>query len=64
VVKDERDGRPQTTVAAVDAEERVAEIARLMSGRTTDAALARARELVEEGRVRPEGVAARTIAPR
>jgi DNA repair protein RecN (Recombination protein N) len=64
VVKDERDGRPETSVAVVDGEERVAEIARLMSGRTTDAALARARELVEEGRVRPETVPTRTIAPR
>jgi len=64
VVKDERDGTPQTAVAAVEDEERVAEIARLMSGRTTAAALARARELLDEGRVRPEGAAPRTIAPR
>jgi DNA repair protein RecN (Recombination protein N) len=64
VVKDERDGRPETTVAAVDGEERVAEIARLMSGRTTAAALARARELVEEGRSRPSAAPTRTIAPR
>jgi DNA repair protein RecN (Recombination protein N) len=64
VVKEERDGAPQTTVAAVEGEERVAEIARLMSGRTTAAALARARELVEEGRARSEPPATRTIAPR
>ncbi len=64
VQKDEVDGRPQTSVAAVEGEERVAEIARLMSGRTTEAALARARELLEEGRMRPDGVLPRTIAPR
>lgn len=64
VVKAERDGTPQTAVDAVEGEQRVAEIARLMSGRTTDAALARARELVEEGRVRSDRPATRTIAPR
>jgi len=64
VVKEERDGAPHTAVQAVDGEERVAEIARLMSGRTTAAALARARELVEEGRARSETPATRTIAPR
>ncbi|HZS15032.1 MAG TPA: hypothetical protein VFC09_10565 [Candidatus Dormibacteraeota bacterium] len=64
VVKDEREGRPETTVAPVEDEGRVAEIARLMSGRTTDAALARARELVEEGRARTDRAATRTIAPR
>jgi DNA repair protein RecN (Recombination protein N) len=64
VVKDERDGTPQTSVAAVEDEERVAEIARLLSGRSTDAALARARELLEEGRARPDGAVPRTIAPR
>jgi DNA repair protein RecN (Recombination protein N) len=64
VVKDEREGRPETTVAAVEGEERVGEIARLMSGRSTAAALARARELLEEGRARPEGALPRTIAPR
>ena len=64
VVKQEKDGRQETTVATVEGEERVAEIARLLSGRGTAAALARARELLEEGRVRPEGPEARTIAPR
>ncbi|HXA27169.1 MAG TPA: AAA family ATPase [Candidatus Angelobacter sp.] len=64
VVKDERAGRPETTVAVVDGEERVAEMARLMSGRGTEAALARARELIEEGRVRPDAASTRTIAPR
>jgi DNA repair protein RecN (Recombination protein N) len=64
VVKDERAGHPETTVAAVAAEERVAEMARLMSGRSTAAALARARELIEEGRVRPDAATTRTIAPR
>jgi len=64
VLRAERDGRPETSVAAVAGEERVAEIARLMSGRTTDAALARARELLEEGRVRSDGAVPRTIAPR
>jgi DNA repair protein RecN (Recombination protein N) len=64
VTKDERDGTPQTAVAVVDGEERVTEIARLMSGRTTEAAMARARELLEEGRARPDGAQPRTIAPR
>ena len=64
VVKDERDGRPETSVAVVEDEDRVAEIARLMSGRATAAALARARELVEEGRMRSDGAVPRTIAPR
>jgi DNA repair protein RecN (Recombination protein N) len=64
VLRAERDGRPETSVAAVAGEERVAEIARLMSGRTTEAALARARELLEEGRVRSDGAVPRTIAPR
>jgi len=64
VVKEERDGRHETTVAAVAGDERVTEMARLMSGRATPAALARARELLEEGRVRLGGVVPRTIAPR
>jgi DNA repair ATPase RecN len=51
-------------VAAVDGEDRVTEIARLMSGRTTEAALARARELLDEGRARPPDALPRTIAPR
>jgi DNA repair protein RecN (Recombination protein N) len=64
VVREEREGRPETTVGVVEGEEREAEIARLMSGRTTAAALARARELLEEGRARPDAAAPRTIAPR
>ena len=64
VVKEERDGRPETSVAVVEGEERVGEIARLMSGRTTVAALARARELLEEGRTRTDASLPRTIAPR
>lgn len=44
------DGRPPAAeVAVVDGPERVAEIARLMSGRTTAAALRRADELLLEG---------------
>jgi len=42
-------GGPQATADAVGGPERVREIARLMSGRTTEAALARAAELLEEG---------------
>jgi len=64
VVKDERSGRPETTVAAVEGDDRVAEVARLLSGRTTAAALARAAELLEEGRARPDAAVPRTIAPR
>src|SRR5205807_877028 len=50
-------------VRAVDGEERVAEVARLMSGRQTAAALARARELLEEGGLRSPRRAAATIGP-
>jgi DNA repair protein RecN (Recombination protein N) len=39
----------ESEVRRVDGEERVAEVARMMSGRTTEAALARAAELLEEG---------------
>ena len=39
----------ETSLTSLDGETRVVEIARLMSGRTTDAALARARELLGEG---------------
>ncbi len=45
VRKDEVDGGVVARVAEVDGEERLAEIARLMSGRVTDAAMARAVEL-------------------
>jgi DNA repair protein RecN (Recombination protein N) len=49
ITKLERPGGPTATAAAVTGEERVREIARLMSGRTTEAALTRAAELLEEG---------------
>ena len=64
VTKDERSSGPETAVTVVEEEERVTEVARLLSGRTTDAALARARELLDEGRVRPDASQPRTIAPR
>jgi DNA repair protein RecN (Recombination protein N) len=50
ITKLDRSGRVEATAAVVAGEERVREIARLMSGRTTDAALTRAAELLEEGR--------------
>jgi DNA repair protein RecN (Recombination protein N) len=49
IAKLDRPGGPTATVASVTGEERVGEIARLMSGRTTVAALRRAAELLEEG---------------
>jgi DNA repair protein RecN (Recombination protein N) len=49
IAKLDRSGAPQASVTAVTGSERVREIARLMSGRTTEAALARAAELLEEG---------------
>lgn len=49
ITKLDRSGRVEATAAAVAGEERVREIARLMSGRTTEAALIRAAELLEEG---------------
>jgi DNA repair protein RecN (Recombination protein N) len=49
ITKLERPGGPAATAAAVSGPERVREIARLMSGRTTEAALTRAAELLEEG---------------
>ena len=49
ITKRDRPGGPQATAAAVTDDERVREIARLMSGRTTEAALIRAAELLEEG---------------
>jgi DNA repair protein RecN (Recombination protein N) len=49
ITKLDRSGRVEATAAAVVGGERVREIARLMSGRTTDAALIRAAELLEEG---------------
>jgi DNA repair protein RecN (Recombination protein N) len=49
ITKLERPGGPEATAAAVTGPERVREIARLMSGRTTEAALTRAAELLDEG---------------
>jgi DNA repair protein RecN (Recombination protein N) len=49
ITKHDRPGGPEATAAIVAGSERVREIARLMSGRTTEAALARAAELLEEG---------------
>ena len=49
IVKRERAGGTQAVAATVTGDDRVREIARLMSGRTTAAALARAAELLEEG---------------
>ena len=49
ITKHDRAGGAAARAATVAGEERVREIARLMSGRTTDAALARAAELLEEG---------------
>jgi DNA repair protein RecN (Recombination protein N) len=49
ITKHDRAGRPDARAAVVAGDERVREIARLMSGRTTDAALTRAAELLEEG---------------
>jgi DNA repair protein RecN (Recombination protein N) len=49
ITKHDRAGGAEARAAAVTGDERVREIARLMSGRTTDAALARAAELLEEG---------------
>jgi DNA repair protein RecN (Recombination protein N) len=40
---------PESTVRRVEGEERVEEVARMMSGRSTAAALARATELLQEG---------------
>jgi DNA repair protein RecN (Recombination protein N) len=49
ISKEDRVGGPEARAVAVAGDERVREIARLMSGRTTEAALARAAELLEEG---------------
>jgi DNA repair protein RecN (Recombination protein N) len=63
VERGDRDGRARSSVRAVDGEERVAEVARLMSGRRTEAALARARELLDEGAAGSPRRTAATIAP-
>ncbi|MGA7988093.1 MAG: AAA family ATPase [Candidatus Dormiibacterota bacterium] len=49
ITKHDRAGGADARAAGVTGEGRVREIARLMSGRTTDAALTRAAELLEEG---------------
>jgi DNA repair protein RecN (Recombination protein N) len=49
ITKLDRSGRVEATAAVVSGERRVREVARLMSGRTTEAALLRAAELLEEG---------------
>jgi DNA repair protein RecN (Recombination protein N) len=49
ITKRDRAGGADARAAIVAGDERVREIARLMSGRTTDAALTRAAELLEEG---------------
>ncbi len=49
ITKLDRPGGPVASAATVSGSERVTEIARLMSGRTTAAALTRAAELLEEG---------------
>ena len=49
IAKQDRAGGAEARAAVVTGDDRVHEIARLMSGRSTDAALARAAELLEEG---------------
>jgi DNA repair protein RecN (Recombination protein N) len=49
VARTEREGAVSSEVRRVAGEERVTEVARMMSGRTTEAALARATELLHEG---------------
>jgi DNA repair protein RecN (Recombination protein N) len=61
VVKRERSGGTEASVAPVEGEERVREVARLMSGTPTAAALARARELLAGAAARPVLRPARTI---
>ena len=47
VEKEERDGRTMTRIRRVEGEERVKEIARLLSGETSDLSLEHARALLE-----------------
>ncbi|HEX3605929.1 MAG TPA: hypothetical protein VH134_08405, partial [Candidatus Dormibacteraeota bacterium] len=62
VAKHDRAGRTEAVVGAVEAEERASEVARLMSGTPTAAALARARELIAAASAATPGIrAARTI---
>lgn len=49
VEKQEHDGRTVTTVRSVTGEERVAEVARMLSGGTSEAGIAHARELLSSG---------------
>jgi DNA repair protein RecN (Recombination protein N) len=49
IAKQDRTGGAEARAAVVTGDDRVHEIARLMSGRSTDAALARAAELLDEG---------------
>ena len=60
VAKRDRAGRTEATVEAVEGEDRVREVARLMSGTPTEAALARARELLTQGQ---GGAAAPRLRP-
>jgi DNA repair protein RecN (Recombination protein N) len=50
VAKEERDGRTVTVVCPVDADDRVAEVARMLAGSASDAGLAHARELMSSVR--------------
>jgi DNA repair protein RecN (Recombination protein N) len=61
VVKRERAGGTESSVHGVEGEERVVEVARLMSGTPTAAALARARELLAGSARRSPSGAARTM---
>jgi len=68
VAREDAPGGVRVEAATVAGEARVAEVARLLSGRATEAALARARELLAEGAAvparRPARAATRTIARR
>lgn len=55
VAKRQAPGGPVTTVEQLDGEARLREVARLLSGRATDAALARADELLHEGGAHARG---------
>ncbi len=56
IAKRDRPGGPEATAGPVDGDTRLREIARLMSGRVTEAALARAGELLKEGSAADRGV--------
>ena len=47
VTKDVRDGQTFASASRIDGDQRVAEIARMLSGSTTDSALEHARELLD-----------------